>query len=154
MSIATKRIYAPPSKSDGYRVLVDRLWPRGLSRAAAAIDLWLRDVAPSTELRRWFAHDVKRWPEFAEQYRRELEGHGESLDTLLDIERHHGTVTLLFAARDEAHNEAEVLADVLRGRPAHSPDPGRSRWRTTPTKIRRTHRPYGVGRRTGADTRI
>jgi uncharacterized protein YeaO (DUF488 family) len=119
MSIATKRIYALPSDSDGYRVLVDRLWPRGLSRAVAAIDLWLRDVAPSTELRKWYGHDVDRWPEFADRYRQELDGHGESLDTLMDIERRHGTVTLLFAARDELHNEAEVLADVLRGRPAY-----------------------------------
>jgi uncharacterized protein YeaO (DUF488 family) len=120
VSIATKRIYALPSDSDGYRVLVDRLWPRGLSRAVAAIDLWLRDVAPSTELRKWYGHDVERWPEFADRYRQELDGHGESLDTLLDIERRHGTVTLLFAARDEVHNEAEVLADVLRARPAHA----------------------------------
>jgi uncharacterized protein YeaO (DUF488 family) len=120
MTIATKRIYALPSKSDGYRVLVDRLWPRGLSRAIASIDLWLRDLAPSTELRKWYGHDVERWPEFGNRYRQELEGHGELLDTLLDIEHHHGTVTLLFAARDEVHNEAEVLADVLRDRPAHS----------------------------------
>jgi uncharacterized protein YeaO (DUF488 family) len=120
MTIATKRIYALPSKSDGYRVLVDRLWPRGLSRAVAAIDLWLRDVAPSTELRKWYGHDVERWPEFASRYRHELEGHGELVDTLLDIERHQGTLTLLFAARDEVHNEAEVLADVLRGRAGHS----------------------------------
>jgi uncharacterized protein YeaO (DUF488 family) len=120
VSIATKRIYALPSDSDGYRVLVDRLWPRGLSRAVAAIDLWLRDVAPSTELRKWYGHDVERWPGFADRYRQELDGHGESLDALLDIERRHGTVTLLFAARDEVHNEAEVLADVLRARPAHA----------------------------------
>jgi uncharacterized protein YeaO (DUF488 family) len=120
VSIATKRIYALPSERDGYRVLVDRLWPRGLSRAIAAIDLWLRDVAPSTGLRKWYGHDVERWPVFADRYRQELEGHGDSLDTLLDIERRHGTVTLLFAARDEVHNEAEVVADVLRARPAHA----------------------------------
>ena len=116
MTIATKRIYAPPAESDGYRVLVDRLWPRGVSKAVASIDLWLRDIAPSTELRTWYGHDVERWPEFRERYRRELEGHGELLDRLLDIERQHGTLTLLFAARDEEHNEAEVLADVLRHR--------------------------------------
>jgi uncharacterized protein YeaO (DUF488 family) len=120
MSIATKRIYALPSESDGYRVLVDRLWPRGLSKTVASIDLWLRDVAPSTELRKWYGHDVARWPEFAERYRQQLEGHAAFLDTLLDLERDHGAVTLLFAARDEVHNEAEVLADVLRGRSAHS----------------------------------
>ena len=120
--IATKRIYAPRLKSDGYRVLVDRLWPRGLSKAIASIDLWLRDVAPSTELRRWYAHDVARWPEFSERYRHELEGHGELIDTLFDLERHHGTVTLLFAARDEVHNAAEVLAAVLRSRAARDHD--------------------------------
>jgi uncharacterized protein YeaO (DUF488 family) len=120
MSIATKRIYAIPAGTDGYRVLVDRLWPRGLSKALAAIDLWLRDVAPSTALRQWYGHDVARWPEFNNRYRQELEGRAQLLDTLLDLERQHGTVTLLFAARDEAHNEAEVLADVLRARSVHS----------------------------------
>ena len=120
MTIATKRIYTPPAESDGYRVLVDRLWSRGMSKAAASIDLWLRDIAPSTELRKWYGHDVERWPEFRERYRQELEGRGDLLDTLLDLERRHGTVTLLFAARDEVHNEAEVLADVLRDRRAHA----------------------------------
>ena len=120
MTIHTKRIYALPSECDGYRVLVDRLWPRGLSRALASIDLWLRDVAPSTPLRTWYAHDVERWPEFAERYRQQLQGHGALLDLLVDLERQHGTVTLLFAARDEAHNEAVVLADVVRRRPAHA----------------------------------
>jgi uncharacterized protein YeaO (DUF488 family) len=120
VTIATKRIYAPPVESDGYRVLVDRLWPRGLSKAVASIDLWLRDVAPSTELRKWYGHDVERWPEFRERYQHELDGNGESLDTLHDLERQHGMVTLLFAARDEVHNEAEVLAEVLRRQLAHA----------------------------------
>ena len=114
MSFITKRIYEPRSDADGYRVLVDRLWPRGKSKAAAAIDLWLRDIAPSTELRTWYGHEVARWPEFRKRYRDELETHGERLERLLDIERHEGTVTLLFAARDETHNAAEVLAEVLR----------------------------------------
>ncbi len=118
MSIATKRIYAQPADGDGYRVLVDRLWPRGLSRVVAAIDLWLRDVAPSTELRKWYGHVVERWPEFIERYEHELEDRGEQLDSLLDLERRRGTVTLLFAARDEVHNEATVLAEVLRRRAA------------------------------------
>jgi uncharacterized protein YeaO (DUF488 family) len=120
MSIVTKRIYAQPTPDDGSRVLVDRLWPRGLSKVVAAIDLWLRDIAPSTELRTWFGHDVARWPEFADRYRHELVGHGELLDLLLDLERQHGAVTLLFGARDVEHNEAEVLADVLRERPGHA----------------------------------
>jgi uncharacterized protein YeaO (DUF488 family) len=114
MSFITKRIYAPRSDADGYRVLVDRLWPRGKSKAAAAIDLWLRDIAPSTELRTWYGHEVARWPEFRTRYRDELATHGELLERLLEIERREGTVTLLFAARDETHNEAEVLAEVLR----------------------------------------
>lgn len=120
MSIDAKRIYALPASSDGYRVLVDRLWPRGLSRAVAAIDLWIRDIAPSTELRRWFDHDVERWPEFVDRYKRELAGHGDLLDLILDLERQHDTVTLLFGARDEVHNEAQVLGEVLRDRPRHS----------------------------------
>jgi uncharacterized protein YeaO (DUF488 family) len=120
MSILTKRIYGQPTPADGFRVLVDRLWPRGLSKVVAAIDLWLRDIAPSTELRTWFGHDVARWPAFAERYRHELTGHGELLDLLLDLERQHGAVTLLFGARDVEHNEAEVLADVLRERPGHT----------------------------------
>lgn len=116
MSIATKRIYAPSSGGDGHRVLVDRLWPRGISKAAAGIDLWLREIAPSTALRKWYGHDVARWPEFRRRYRDELEAHGERLEELLGMERDYGTVTLLFAARDETHNEAEVIAEVLRER--------------------------------------
>jgi uncharacterized protein YeaO (DUF488 family) len=120
MSVATKRIYEPAFKADGYRVLVDRLWPRGVRKADAGVDLWLRDIGPSTRLRTWYGHEVDRWPEFSERYRGELEGHGELLDLLQDLAREHGTITLLFAARDEAHNEAEVIADVLRSRPDHS----------------------------------
>lgn len=116
MTIRTKRIYALRSPEDGYRVLVDRLGPRGLSRAVAAIDRWERDIAPSTELRRWYAHEVQRWPAFRERYQAELEMHPVSLDELSALEREHHTLTLLFAARDEAHNEAVVLADVLRRR--------------------------------------
>jgi uncharacterized protein YeaO (DUF488 family) len=120
MSIRTKRVYEPRSSGDGYRVLVDRLWPRGLRRDAGDIDLWLRDVAPSTALRTWYHHDVERWPEFRERYLVELATHGELLDLILDLEAHHGDVTLLFAARDELHNEAMVLADLLRDRPRHA----------------------------------
>ena len=118
--VMLKRAYEHAAPTDGIRVLVDRLWPRGLSRAIADIDLWLRDIGPSTELRKWYGHDVERWPTFVERYRQELEGHGELLDLLLDLERQHETVTLLFGARDETHNEAQVLADVLRDRPHHS----------------------------------
>jgi uncharacterized protein YeaO (DUF488 family) len=120
VSVAVKRVYDQPAPDDGYRVLVDRLWPRGLSHAVARLDLWLRDVAPSTELRRWYGHEVERWPEFRERYAKELEGHEALLDLLLDIERHRQRVTLLFAARDRDHNEAIVLAEALRRRPAHA----------------------------------
>lgn len=121
MTVRTKRIYEDPLATDGYRVLVDRLWPRGMSKARAAVDLWFRDLAPSTELRKWYGHDVARWPEFRERYRAELGAHRESLDHALELERQHGTVTLLYAARDEVHNEAEVLAELLRGELADRP---------------------------------
>jgi uncharacterized protein YeaO (DUF488 family) len=119
MSIFTKRVYDEPTVDDGYRVLVDRLWPRGLTREHAHVDLWLRDIAPSTELRQWYGHQVERWPEFQRRYGVELEGHGALLDVLIDIEAHHRHLTLLFAARDREHNEAQVLADALTRRPAH-----------------------------------
>jgi uncharacterized protein YeaO (DUF488 family) len=116
MAILTKRIYALPSDADGYRILVDRLWPRGLSKVVAALDDWLRDDAPSTELRKWYDHQVERWPEFRVRYRRELQATPELLDGILEHERSAGTVTLLYAARDELHNEALVLAEALRDR--------------------------------------
>jgi uncharacterized protein YeaO (DUF488 family) len=116
MSIAVKRIYDLASPDDGYRVLVDRLWPRGLSHAMARLGVWLRDVAPSTELRTCYDHRLERWPGFQERYAEELAGKEALLDQLLELEREHGRVTLLFAARDREHNEAEVLASVLRHR--------------------------------------
>jgi uncharacterized protein YeaO (DUF488 family) len=120
VTIGLKRAYEPPSEEDGYRVLVDRLWPRGVSQANGRIDLWLRDIAPSTELRTWFGHRVERWPEFRERYRQELFAHGELLDLLLDIEQHRKRATLVYGARDEEHNAARVLAEVLRERPPHA----------------------------------
>jgi uncharacterized protein YeaO (DUF488 family) len=120
MSIVVKRVYDQAALDDGHRVLVDRLWPRGLSHALARVDLWLRDVAPSAELRRWYDHRVERWPEFQKRYTAELEDHAQLLDLLLDIERHRQRVTLLFAARERERNEAQVLADALRRRPGHS----------------------------------
>ncbi len=119
MSVAVKRVHATPSPRDGYRVLVDRLWPRGVSRAAARVDLWLRDIAPTTELRRWYGHELERWPAFRERYSAELADRGMLLDLLRDIEQHRGAVTLLYGARDQEHNEARVLAEVLRGHPPH-----------------------------------
>jgi uncharacterized protein YeaO (DUF488 family) len=112
--VTVKRVYDPPSAEDGMRVLVDRLWPRGLKKEKARIDRWLRDVAPSTELRRWFGHDPKRWDEFRERYTAELRGHSDALDELRRLAG-EGHVTLLFAAHDEQHNDAVVLRDLLRG---------------------------------------
>ena len=111
--IAIKRVYEPAAEGDGTRILVDRLWPRGVSKVAAHIDLWLKDIAPSTELRRWFNHDPARWKEFAVRYRAEL----RKLEALLDVIRQRaraGPVTLLFSTRDEELNQAMVLQDVLK----------------------------------------
>jgi uncharacterized protein YeaO (DUF488 family) len=120
MTITVKRVYEPPAEDDGYRVLVDRLWPRGLTAELAKVDLWLRDVAPSAALRTWYGHRIERWPDFQARYRKELAAHGELLDLIRDIEGHRRTVTLLFGARDEDHNEARVLADVVGDRAAHA----------------------------------
>ena len=106
--IRTKRVYDPPERRDGKRVLVDRLWPRGLKKEQAQIDLWLREAAPSNELRRWFGHDPMRWNEFRRRYAAELERNLQALAPLLDI---RGTVTLLFAARDLEHNNAVALVE-------------------------------------------
>jgi uncharacterized protein YeaO (DUF488 family) len=110
--LAVKRVYDPPAASDGTRVLVDRLWPRGLRKEKAGIDRWLRDVAPSTELRHWFGHDPKRWDGFRERYAAELRDHSDALDELRRLVR-DGPVTLLFAAHDEEHNNAVALRDIL-----------------------------------------
>jgi uncharacterized protein YeaO (DUF488 family) len=110
-----KRAYDPPSAEDGYRVLVDRLWPRGLKREKAQIDLWLKEIAPSKELRRWFGHDLKRWPEFQARYRQELIGQASLWQELLGRSR-KGRVTLLFAAKDAQHNNAVALKGFLEER--------------------------------------
>lgn len=112
MKIGLKRVYDVPEKRDGCRALVDRLWPRGLSKKSARVDYWLRDVAPSTALRRWFAHDPEKWGEFRKRYVRELKGHAEVVKQLRALAR-KGTVTLLFGARDEKHNHAVVLKTYL-----------------------------------------
>jgi uncharacterized protein YeaO (DUF488 family) len=109
-----KRVYDEPSREDGMRVLVDRLWPRGLSRAQAAADLWLREAAPSPALRRWYGHDARRWKRFREKYRAELERRPDVL-RLLDDLRRRTPVTLLFGAADTARNNAAVLRELLEG---------------------------------------
>lgn len=113
-NLKLKRAYEAPAPADGRRVLVDRLWPRGLKKEAAALDLWAKDLAPTNELRKWFGHDPERWAEFKRRYTAELRQHTDLLDDLRALAR-RGTVTLIYAARDEEHNEAVVLCDVLLG---------------------------------------
>ena len=112
--IQLKRVYDPPKKTDGARVLVDRLWPRGLTKARAAIKLWIKDLAPSPELRKWFGHDPTKWKQFQSRYRKELRGKKADLELLRQMSKEH-TVTLLFAAKDQSHNQALVLKRVLDG---------------------------------------
>jgi uncharacterized protein YeaO (DUF488 family) len=113
-AIRLKRAYLPATASDGTRILVDRLWPRGVRKSDAAIDLWIKSLAPSTALRKWFGHDPARWLEFRRRYAAELRDHPDELAELRARARRK-TVTLVFAARDELHNDAVVLRDVLLG---------------------------------------
>lgn len=113
MSLGLKRAYEDSSPQDGFRVLVDRLWPRGLSKEKAQIDLWLKEIAPSTDLRKWFAHDPAKWAEFKRRYRAELKQHTEQIH-LLRNQAKKGPVTLVFGAQDEKHNNAVVLLELLK----------------------------------------
>jgi uncharacterized protein YeaO (DUF488 family) len=115
MAVRLKRVYEPPEPSDGYRVLIDRLWPRGVSKEQARLDEWARDLAPSSELRRWFGHDPARFDEFRRRYRTELAAQEEKLRQLRSSAR-RGTLTLVYSARDTEHNDAVVLAELLRKR--------------------------------------
>ena len=112
MNVKVKRVYERPAKDDGSRILVDRLWPRGLSKEKADVDLWLKDIAPSTELRKWFGHDPEKWKSFRGRYETELKGKDELVE-MLKAKAGKGTITLLYAARDEKHNEALVLKKVV-----------------------------------------
>ncbi len=118
--IRLKRVYDEASVADGMRVLVDRLWPRGLTKPEVSADLWLKDAAPSSELRRWYAHDVRRWERFSRKYRGELAQQPDILDLLDDLRR-RAPVTLIFGARDEAHSHAVVLRDLLEERARRRP---------------------------------
>ena len=111
MVVMLKRAYESPAKTDGKRILVDRLWPRGLTKVKAKSDLWLKDVAPSTELRQWFGHDPEKWLEFKKRYRAELKDN-PALSELQALSR-QGNITLIYAARDQLHNEAVVLKQIL-----------------------------------------
>jgi uncharacterized protein YeaO (DUF488 family) len=130
--IRLKRAYEPASPSDGERVLVERLWPRGISKARAALDLWLKDVAPSPELRKWFGHDPAKWERFEQRYWKELQGSKEAVG-LLRRKTDRGTVTLVYAARDVEHNGAVALKQFLEHENAStsikSPPPRRGRRR-------------------------
>ncbi|MVT64877.1 DUF488 family protein [Bradyrhizobium pachyrhizi] len=109
-----KRAYEPAEPQDGVRILIDRLWPRGVSKAEAALNDWMKDIAPSTELRQWFGHDPARWVEFQRRYRAELRHHTQDLDRIRGLARTQ-TVTLIYSAHDEEHNDAVVVKDVLLG---------------------------------------
>lgn len=111
--IKIKRAYKPPEESDGFRILIDRLWPRGVSKEKAKLDLWLKDVAPSNELRKWFSHDPSKWQEFQEKYRAELKNKNQILNEIKDLEKDNETLTLIYSAKDEEHNNAVVLKDVI-----------------------------------------
>jgi DNA-3-methyladenine glycosylase len=113
MNVSIKRVYEKPDSDDGYRVLVDRLWPRGVAKANAAVDLWLREIGPSDELRKWFGHDPERFAEFATKYHAELDDN-PAMQQLRELIASHGTVTLVYSAKDEEHNQAVVLAGYLR----------------------------------------
>jgi uncharacterized protein YeaO (DUF488 family) len=114
-SVKLKRAYEPRASGDGTRVLVDRLWPRGVRKSEAAIDRWIKDIAPSTALRKWFGHDPDRWQEFRRRYAMEIRDHPDLLAELRDLAR-KGPITLVFSAHDELHNDAVVLRDILLGR--------------------------------------
>ena len=111
--ITIKRVYEKPAKSDGFRILVERLWPRGLTKEKARVDLWLKEVGPSPELRKWYSHDVEKWTEFKRRYTKELK---DKTDLLDEIKTHakKGKVTFIYAAHDEEHNSALVLRDFLK----------------------------------------
>lgn len=111
-SIQLKRAYESPTASDGKRILVERLWPRGLSKSDIALDSWLKEIAPSTALRKWYNHDVERWETFQEKYKQELTQKQGPLQSLYDLCQHH-PVTFIYAAKDELHNSAVVLKEFL-----------------------------------------
>lgn len=112
MNIQIKRVYEEPNRTDGQRVLIDRLWPRGLTKEKAKVDLWLKDIAPSTQLRQWFGHDPSKWNEFKKRYHNELRGNIPAVSKLEDLTK-KGKVTLIYGAKDEEHNDAVVLKEYL-----------------------------------------
>jgi uncharacterized protein YeaO (DUF488 family) len=114
--IRIKRVYEEPAKDDGYRILVDRLWPRGLTKQRAKVDLWMKEIAPSDALRKWFGHEPGKWTEFVKRYRSELAKKKDLLKEAKRLEREHGTVTLLYGRKDEKQNQAVLIAAKLKGK--------------------------------------
>ncbi|WP_240376778.1 DUF488 domain-containing protein [Bacillus piscicola] len=123
MAVSIKRVYEEPDKNDGVRVLVDGIWPRGMKKEEAEVDHWMKEVAPSKELRQWFNHDADKFQEFKEKYKEELKQHQEKQATLNKLKQvvrdNNKQVTLLFAAKDEKHNQAQVLKEILDHQPGH-----------------------------------
>ncbi|MCL6524992.1 MAG: DUF488 domain-containing protein [Thermoflavifilum sp.] len=113
MEISIKRVYDKPERADGYRVLVDRLWPRGMKKETLHIDEWLKEIAPSTDLRKWFGHDPAKWKAFAQKYETELSAHEQTLKDLLTRAAKHTKLTLVYSAKDTQHNQAVVLQHYL-----------------------------------------
>jgi uncharacterized protein YeaO (DUF488 family) len=137
-NLKVKRVYEPVAPDDGTRVLVDRLWPRGLAKAEAAVDRWLKEIAPSNELRHWYNHEPSRWPEFQRRYAQELRGQAALLEELRDLAR-KGPVTLLFGSREERRNNAVALRELLTKPPARvrsDSAPKRRTKRTRPATAR------------------
>jgi uncharacterized protein YeaO (DUF488 family) len=116
-TIRVKRVYEEPAKEDGYRILVDRLWPRGLTKERAGVDLWMKEIAPSDALRKWYGHEPEKWPEFEKRYRAELAKKKALLAEIERLEKEYGKVTLLFGRKDKKQNQAVVLAGILKGKP-------------------------------------
>jgi len=114
--ICIKRVYEKPAKEDGFRLLVDRLWPRGMTKERARVDLWMKEIAPSDALRKWFGHDPEKWEEFVKRYRGELAKKKDLLAEVKRLESEHGSVTLLYGRNDEKHNQAVLIAAALKGR--------------------------------------
>ena len=113
MDVAIKRVYEPVEKGDGQRILIDRLWPRGLSKEKAKVDLWFKDIAPSTSLRKWFAHDSEKWPAFQKKYLKELESKGKQVVLIQNL-ANKGKITLVYGAKEEKYNDAVVLRDYFK----------------------------------------
>jgi uncharacterized protein YeaO (DUF488 family) len=114
--IRIKRVYEEPAKDDGYRILVDRLWPRGLTTERAKVDLWMKEIAPSDALRKWFGHEAEKWVEFAKRYRVELRKKKDLLKEVKRLERERGTVTLVYGRNDQKQNQAVLIAAALKGK--------------------------------------